>query len=310
MLRRSLLLAVLLAFLGSSLESRAAEPSPITSIHAIHILSKAQARAGLPVAFEATVTYYNASDVDLFVQDGNEAIYVETKAYGNLALGDRVVVRGKTRDSFTPDVVSESITVLHHGNPPKPVAADFEQLIRAQRDCMFVSVRASLRSADIVNFGTMHGIYLKLMMDGGPIDATVVETDASKFKGLLDAEIEVTGVVSGKFDSKMQLIGILLEVPSIDNVKILKPAETNPDSLPITPMGKVLSGSYVHDVTQRVQGERNTDLLSAGFGRRFAERHRELVDFDPLKRSVANRQCSRCHRLSRRSRGISCTRRR
>ena len=33
----------------------------ITSIHAIHTLTKAQAQAGLPVAFEATVTYYNKS---------------------------------------------------------------------------------------------------------------------------------------------------------------------------------------------------------------------------------------------------------
>ena len=264
-LARSLILAIVIGLAGS-LGSRAAEPSVITSIHAIHTLSKAQARAGLPVAFEATVTYYNTSDVDLFVQDGDDAIYVETKAYENLAPGDRVLVRGKTRDSFTPDIVSESITVLQHGNPPKPVAADFEQLIRAQRDCMFVSIRATLRSADIVNFGNMHGTYLKLMMNGGPIDATVVETDTNKFKGLLDAEVEVTGVVSGKFDSKMQLIGILLEVPSTNNVKILKAAATNPDSLPITPMGKVLSGSYVQDVTQRVRVKGTLTYYQPGSG--------------------------------------------
>ncbi len=229
------------------------EPAAITSLHAIHALTKAQALAGLPVAFEATVTYYNTSDIDLFVQDGDEAIYVETKAYENLAPGDRILVRGETRDSFTTDIVSDSVTVLRHGALPKPVAADFQQLIRAQDDCMLVSVRAILRSADIVNFGNMHGIYLKLLMDGGPIDATVVETDASKFKGLLDAEVEVTGVVSGKFDSKMQLIGILLEVPSVADVKLIKPAATDPDSLPFTAMDKVLSGSYVHDVTQRVR---------------------------------------------------------
>ncbi len=231
----------------------AGEPVVITSLHAIHTLSKAQAAAELPVAFEATVTYYNTNDIDLFVQDGGEAIYVETKAYENLAPGDRVLVRGKTRDSFSTDIVSDSVTVLQHGKLPDPVAADFQQLIRAQHDCMLVSVQAILRSADIVNFGNMHGTYLKLQMDGGPIEATVVETDANKFKGLLDAKVEVTGVVSGKFDSKMQLIGILLEVPSVADVKLLHPAETNPDSLPFTAMDKVLSGSLVHDKTQRVR---------------------------------------------------------
>jgi diguanylate cyclase (GGDEF)-like protein len=254
-LMRFLLLALAMVAAWNSSAAFAGEAAAglITSLHAIHTLTKTQARVGLPVAFEATITYYNKSDVDLFVQDGDEAIYVQTKAYGDLAPGDRVLVRGKTRDSFTTDVVSDSVTVLRHDTLPKAVAADFQQLIRAQRDCMLVSVRARLRSADIVNFGNMHGTYLKLLMDGGPIDATVVETDANKFKGLLDSEVEVTGVVSGKFDSKMQLIGILLEVPSIADVRILKPADVNPDSLPITTMDKALSTSYVHDVTQRVR---------------------------------------------------------
>ena len=96
---------------------------------------------------------------------------------------------------------------------------------------MLVSVRAVARSADIVNFANMHGIYFKLMMDGGSIDATVIGTDPTKLKQMLDAQVEVTGVVSGKFDSKMQLIGILLEVPALENVKIVRPAPINPDSL-------------------------------------------------------------------------------
>jgi diguanylate cyclase (GGDEF)-like protein len=238
----------------------------VTSLHAIHNLTKAQAESGLPVAFEATVTYYNKSAVDLFVQDGDEAIYVETKGNDDLAPGDRVLVRGKTRESFTADIISESVTVLRHDSIPKPVAAEFQQLIRAQRDCMLVSVRATLRSADIANLGNLHGTYLKLMMDGGQIDATVVETDISKFKGLLDAKVEVTGVVSGKFDSKMQLVGILLEVPSIADVRVLKPAEISPDSLPITPMDSVLSSSYVRDVSQRVRVKGTLTYYQPGSG--------------------------------------------
>ena len=233
--------------------SAASPPAPLTTLHAIHLLTKDKAGKGLPVAFEATVTYYNPSDVDLFVQDGGEAVYVETKRNEPLVPGDRVLVRGTTRASFTPDVLSDNISVLHHGAPPAPVTADFEQLIRAERDCMWVSIHATVRSADTVNFGNLHGVYLKLLMDGGSIDATVVGTDVSRLEGLLDAKVEVTGVVSGKFDSKMQLIGILLEVPAFTDVKILRRAEVSPDSLPITPMDKVLSNSYVHDLSRRVR---------------------------------------------------------
>jgi diguanylate cyclase (GGDEF)-like protein len=251
-LMRTLTIAVAMAAPWTSV-AWAAEPGTLNTLHAIHILTKAEARAGVPVAFEATVTYYNRKDVDLFVQENHEAIYVETKPNEDLAAGDRVLVQGRTRDSFMPDVLSDSVTVLHRGTLPTPVAADFEQLIRAQRDCMWVSVRARVRSADTVNLGNMHGIYLKLLMEGGSIDATVIGTDASRLNGLLDSEVEVTGVVSGKFDSKMQLVGILLEVPAIADVKILKRAQMGPDLLPITPMDEVLSSSFVHDLTSRVR---------------------------------------------------------
>ena len=250
-MRIMILAAVVVAALAAA--TRAAEPGTLTTLHEIHALTKAEARGGQAVAFEATVTYYNRSDVDLFVQDGSDAIYVETKQNQDLSPGDRVQVRGKTRDSFTPDVLSDSVTLLHHGAPLKPVAADFEQLIRAQRDCMLVTVSAKIRSADTVTFGGVRGIYLKLLMDGGYVDATVAGNDARMIKELLDAEVEVTGVVSGKFDSKMQLIGILLEVPTPADVKVLKRAEAGRDSLPITPMDQVLSSSYLHDLTRRVR---------------------------------------------------------
>ena len=249
---RTMILAVASAAVALS-TAWASGSAPLTTLHAIHTLSKAEAAGGLPVAFQATVTYYNNSDVDLFVQDGDEAIYVETKQGENFIPGDRVLVHGKTRESFTPDIVSDTVTVLRHGALPIPAQADFGQLIRAERDCMLVSLRATVRSADVVNFSNLHGIYFKLMMDGGSIDATVPATDGSRLKQLLDSEVEIQGVVSGKFDSKMQLIGILLEVPSLANVKILAPAPINPDTLPITPMDQVLSSSFVHDLTRRVR---------------------------------------------------------
>ena len=230
-----------------------AQPATLTSISAIHNLTREQAAAGIPVAFEATVTYYSKSDVDLFVEDNNEAIYVEAQQNQDILPGDRILVRGKTRGSFKPDIVSDSVTVLSHGSMPAPVGATFQQLIRAERDCMLVKVHATVRSADIVNFQNLHGIYLKLLLEGGAVDATVSSTDVSFLRDLLDADVEVTGVASGKFDNKMQLIGIVLEVPQISNVKVIRRASTRLESLPITPMDEVMSSYYAHDLSQRVR---------------------------------------------------------
>jgi len=250
-MKRSFL--ILATILGLGTVALAAEPVALTTLHAIHSLSRAEAQKGLTVAFEATVTYYARNDVDLFVQDGNEAVYVETTPLQDLAPGDRVLVRGKTRDSFHPDVLGEKITKLHSGVLPTPVKASFPTLIRAELDCMRVSVHATVRSADIGTFGNLHGIFLKLAIDGGYIEATVASSETLVPRGLLDAEVDVIGVVSGVFDSKMQLIGILLEVPTLEDVNILKRAPTGPDALPITPMDQVLKSYFVQDLTKRVR---------------------------------------------------------
>ena len=250
-MKRSFL--ILATILGLGTVALAAEPVALTTLHAIHSLSRAEAQKGLTVAFEATVTYYARNDVDLFVQDGNEAVYVETTPLQDLTPGDRVLVRGKTRDSFHPDVLGEKITKLHSGVLPTPVKASFPTLIRAELDCMRVSVHATVRSADIGTFGNLHGIFLKLAIDGGYIEATVASSETLVPRGLLDAEVDVIGVVSGVFDSKMQLIGILLEVPTLEDVNILKRAPTGPDALPITPMDQVLKSYFVQDLTKRVR---------------------------------------------------------
>ncbi len=253
-LTRALMLAAgLFVLAGPSL--CVAEPATLTTIQAIRALSHDEARVGIPVAFEATVTYYNPGDVDLFVQDNGQAIYVEWKPGSQLEPGDRVLVRGKTRASFTTDVMGESVTVLHHGLLPKPEEADFGQLIRAERDCMLVTIKATVRSADRMSVGDRHYLYLRLLMNGGYVDATVVGTDPELRRQLLDAEVEITGAVSGQFDSKMQLIGVLIEVPSTTQVKIVKRAEASVDSLPLTPMDKILSAYSVIDLTKRVRVE-------------------------------------------------------
>jgi hypothetical protein len=73
----------------------AAQP-PLTTPEAIHRLSNVEAAKGLPVAFEATVTYFNGYRKILTVQDGSTGIYVKATTSAALSLGDRVLVKGVT----------------------------------------------------------------------------------------------------------------------------------------------------------------------------------------------------------------------
>ncbi|UWZ83561.1 diguanylate cyclase domain-containing protein [Occallatibacter riparius] len=232
--------------------SASSSPAPLTSLSAIHQLTNQQATELLPVAFEATVTYYRRGNVDLFVQDGDVGIYVETSVNEDLTFGDRVQVTGITRASFRPEIKASQVTVLHHGLAPPAVPADFSQLIRAEFDCRRVKVLARVRSANTILDVGSPSTYLHLQMDGGPVDAEVFNSVAKDMPDLLDAEVEITGVAAGKFDSKTQMTGILLEVPSLADVKIVHPAPPKPDTAVLTPMDEVIKGYNVLDRSQRI----------------------------------------------------------
>src|ERR1035438_6779573 len=113
--------------LGCASAAWAVAPATLTTLHAIHSLSHAEANKQPPVTFGATVTYRRAGETTLFVQDDGEGIYVWANADIKLTPGDHVLVRGKAQDSFRPIVISDSVTLLRHGDLPTPVLATFDE---------------------------------------------------------------------------------------------------------------------------------------------------------------------------------------
>jgi diguanylate cyclase (GGDEF)-like protein len=233
----------------------AAAPVSLTTLRAIRLLTNAEARHQLPVAFESTVTYYRQGTSSIFLQEDGLGLFVLGTTDTKLVPGDRILVRGTTRDSFRPIVISNDVTLLRHGPVPKPVPATYSDLLHAQLDCMLVTVRGVVRAADVVQStrNSVPGTTLQLYTDAGFLDASVENEDADILKDFLDAEVEVTGVAGGTFDDKMQLTGIKLFVPTIANVRILKRAASSPWSLPVTGMDQILSGYRVNNLTQRIR---------------------------------------------------------
>jgi diguanylate cyclase (GGDEF)-like protein len=249
------LISAFSVLLGLATAALAAESGTLTTLKAIHALSNAEASHAIPVAFEATVVYSRSYENLLFVQDGDAAIFVRPPSADNFTPGDRILIAGKTRESFRPIVLASKLTVLRHEAPPKPVPSTFEELIRGQNDSLLVSVRASVRAADLVISADapVRSARLQLLTESGHIEANVDCNDEAALKNLLDAEVEVTGAAAGKFDDKMQQTGVVLYVSSLANVGILKRATKNPWTLPVTPMDQVLVGYHMRDLTPRVR---------------------------------------------------------
>jgi diguanylate cyclase (GGDEF)-like protein len=252
-MKKHILAIILFSAVVPALAAQTAMRPPITSIRALHSLSNEEADKGLPVAFEATVTYIRNYERTLFVQDGDDAIFVLAPTDAAVKSGDRVLIKGTTGGSFRPIVVSSSITLLHHGERPTAVAARYDDLIHSRLDCRLVKVVARVRAADPVLSSDRKSTSLEISEDGNDIDVVVDSDDPAALGRLLDAEVEVTGAISGRFDGKMQQTGVLMHVTSLADIKILKPPPSDPWSLPITPMDQIIGNSRVKDLTQRVR---------------------------------------------------------
>ncbi len=248
-------ISLVFVFFAFALAAWPSVPARVVTIQDLRTLSKAEVDLGLPVEIEATVTFYRPQVQDLFVQNGDQGVFIETKTTQKLVPGDVVRIKGTTHWGYRANVVSNDITVISHHTLPDPVPATFEQLIKGQADSVLVTVQGVVHSADMsldsdINCPTAA---LKILTDGGYIWAEVQGADAASLSKLLDAEVEITGVDGGKFDGKMQLTGVALRVNGMPNVKIIKPAAVSPWTLPITQMDRVLSASNVKNMTRRVR---------------------------------------------------------
>jgi diguanylate cyclase (GGDEF)-like protein len=263
--RTSTLVSAALFFAGA-FAAGAAPPAPLGTLRAIEALSNAEAARHLPVSFEATVTYYRAADKGLFAQDGPDAIYIQANRGLDLIPGDRIRIEGTTHESFRPYVVSDRIERVGHSNLPKPERPTFQQMIRGETDCKLVTIRAQIRSADLMpaSGDTPPFIFLRLLVDGGPVDADINNADENSLRDLLDAEVEMTGPMSGHFDAKMQQTGVLLHVQSPAGIRILKRAKDDPWSLPLTPMDRVITGYHSADLSQRIRVQGTITYFAPG----------------------------------------------
>jgi diguanylate cyclase (GGDEF)-like protein len=227
----------------------------LTTLDSVRRLSNAEAAKGIPVAVTATVTYFRSYRKNMFVQDGSTGVFVKATTDVTLVPGDRVLIKGVTRDGFLPCVVSSDITLLGHGALPQPIPAVYEDLIGSGDDSVLVTAHGVVRAANMDAPSAEHtsGATFKMLTDGGLVDVEVDKVAASDLERLLDAEVAVTAVAGGRFDGKMQKTGIVLHVSSLDNIAIVKPAAVDPWSLPITPMEEIQGGYRVDDLSRRVR---------------------------------------------------------
>jgi diguanylate cyclase (GGDEF)-like protein len=226
--------------------------APLTSLAAVHQLTNQQASAQIPVDFDATVTFYRSYEGTLFVQDGDVAIYVQPARTYSLTPGDRVHIHGVTHQSFRPFVGNAEITVVGRARLPYTPLVSFDGLIHAQFDCRYVRLRGRVLSADIVMSSDRPSTNIQLQLDGGTAGIEIESNNPDALPPLLDAEVEVAGAVSGRFDGKMEMTGIVLHMQSPASLRVIKSPTASPRSAPLIPMNEIISEFRAGSQSNRV----------------------------------------------------------
>jgi diguanylate cyclase (GGDEF)-like protein len=231
----------------------AAVQGPLTSVQQIVAISNAEAANSVPVKLEATVTYVHASEHNLFVMEDGSGVYVRLNKDIGLLPGDRIAITGITAPSFRPILISQEIHVLSHGSLPIPKPATFQDLIKAKWDSQYVVITGHVLSAALDPAQASYSLRIQVKVPGGTVEGIIAVPGKLRSEELLDADVRLSGVAGGAYDSKMQLAGMWLDINSWKEVVILRRPVTDPWSLAPIPMDDVVSSFRYSNQSARVR---------------------------------------------------------
>jgi len=209
--------------------SASAEPA-LTNAVQVHLLTRQQARARLPVQIRGVVTCALPGFGAAVVQDDSAGIYVDhwTSSVGSPPeVGELVQVAGVTDPGqFAPRVVAKRIDRLGNTNLPSPARPYWDQLINGSLDTEFVEIEGIVTS--------FRNNSITLLTHGGKINVLVFDeigaTNDIAFKPYEDALIRLRGCLFAAWNTnyEVNVSEIRMYAPSLE---VVQPAPPDPFAL-------------------------------------------------------------------------------
>jgi signal transduction histidine kinase len=219
--------------------------APLTTCAAIRALPRESAARGLPVQLRAVVTFtYGNKDAGTVVENGGEGIYMDAQSARtngllpadepwpeNLVRGALVEVNGVTGPGhFAPVIFPRSIRVIGTAPLSEPPLVPFFALLDGRWDCQRVRLRG------VVQFAEEHPtevdrVRLDLAALGGRIPINSLEA-IPNLPRLMDAEVEVTGIVFTYFNIRGEFVGAWMQMAQAGDLRVLQPGPEDPFAVP------------------------------------------------------------------------------
>lgn len=227
-------LGLLIAFLWTGLRLLS-EEAPLTECAAIRALPREEAAQSRPVRLQGVVTFcYRKRDAGMVIQNGGVGIYVDTqyaRSHGMIpagvtwpdwmARGTWIELEGTTGPGhFAPVIFPQKIRVLGERPLPDPVSVGVADLLDGRWDCQWVRLRGVVQFAESRE-KDIDRVRLELAAPGGRITSNVQVT-LPDLPRLVDAEVELDGVMFTYFNNRGELVGARVQVMNAEDLRVLR----------------------------------------------------------------------------------------
>ncbi len=209
--------------------------SALTNISQIRMLSREKADENLPVSVSGVVTFADPHWHVTFVQDAKDAVFVDT-GETELISGQFVKVTAQTDGSgFAPGLLNASVEVLGVTNLPVPIKASLRDAADGHLDSEWVEMEG------VVHHATDESGRLELKITGydGSFDAVVFDSRGLDTARLIDSLVSIRGACGSSVNTRGQISGVTLHVPSQGQIAILDAGPGDPFGLPTRSISSV-----------------------------------------------------------------------
>lgn len=218
---------------------KGAEPAPIGGVIGRVLRSCEEVRgasSGLlernpRVDLEATITFVESGANLLFIHDGTAGIYVHGNQFpAGLKAGLRVALRGMAQPGrYTPVIFAEELEPRGEGALPAAEAATVARVNAGALDCQWVELSGIVRRDGP---SWLHRV-LEVYDGDEPVYVRLKEFEALAVTNLLDARVQVRGVVANHFSETNRPPGFTLYVPHPEYLRVVQPPSVDPFATPL-----------------------------------------------------------------------------
>jgi signal transduction histidine kinase/DNA-binding response OmpR family regulator len=216
----------------------------LTTIAAVRGLDPRDAALGHDVRVRARLTLVDGPWNMLMVQDGTAGIYVFASQLEhplpNCRPGDTVEIEGQSGPGeFAPMIVARTLKVVGHDGLPAARPTDVGRLLAGLEDSQLVEFAGVVR--DITRDSQNH-LILRLSHATQTFTTYLPAADTQRLpEGFgVDAEVHVTAVVGARFNTRRQLVGVQLWIPTAAQLRVDRPGHRDIDALPLRSTSHVL----------------------------------------------------------------------